>query len=199
MSMWKKIKQILGATPDSSEKEDEELEFVTFTKKDPIDVQFTKNFISGGGMFFYSENEQTVLQHLNDIVINENAEEVICFDKELKSLLSRLNVKHSNHYNKQADFAFIKCEYLVAFDGSIMLSSHKTNGRKHEEMPGNIIVYATPAQFVANISEALTRLKYAKKDDIPTNISSIRGKNMHDLQVSSNHKNIYLILAEENK
>lgn len=193
--MWKKIKQILGAS-SNKENDAEELEFVTFTKKDPMDVEFTKKFIAGGGMFLYSENEQEALQNLKNIIDNECIEEIICFDENLNSLLNRLNVKHTANFNSPAEFAFIKCEYLVAFDGSIMLSSHKTKGRSQEEIPTNIIVYATINQFVANVSEALTKLKNSKKDNIPTNISSIRGKNMHDFEVSSNHKNIYLILSE---
>ncbi|MDD3459609.1 MAG: LUD domain-containing protein [Weeksellaceae bacterium] len=194
--MWKKIKQILGTQPTTQEKEAEELEFITFTKKDPIDVQFTKNYIAGGGMFFYSENEQEVLKNLKDIFVNQNAEEVICFDEYLQSLLNRLSIKHCKSFNKNADFIFIKCEYLVAFDGSIMLSSHKTKGMNQEELPSNIVIHASPNQFVANVSEALTKLKTAKKDNIPSNITSIRGKSMHDFQVTNNHKNIYLILAE---
>ena len=62
MSMWK-IKAFKPDS-DSSEKDDSELEFVTFQEKDPIDVTFTKNFIAGGGMFLYCENEQETLENL---------------------------------------------------------------------------------------------------------------------------------------
>lgn len=196
MSMWKKIKEMFGARPDSDEKQDEDQELIIFTKKEPIDVEFTKNFIAGGGMFLYSESEQEVLINLKNIIDNETIDEVCCYDEDLISLLNRLNIRHNNNFSGQSDFAFIKCEYLVAFDGSVMLSSHTNKGRKQEEMPVNLIIYATPDQFVSNVSEALQKLKSAKKDNLPSNISSVRGRNMHNLQVGTNSKNIYLILAE---
>lgn len=194
--MWKKIKKLLNPLSDSEEKEIGGEDLITFSKKEPIDVQFTKKFVEGGGLFFYSGDEQETLLNLKEIIDNEQIEEVICFDKELNSLLNRLNVNHTINFNSNSDYAFIKCEYLVAFDGSIMVSSHTNLGRKSEEMPSNLIIFANPGQFVSNISEALQKLKSAKKDNIPTNISSIKGKNLHDFEVSSNSKNIYLILAE---
>jgi L-lactate dehydrogenase complex protein LldG len=197
MSMWKKIKQILSSHTEESETDDAELEFVTFQTKDPIDVLFTKNFIAAGGHFFYCENEQEALANLKDVVENEGIEEVICFDNKLKSLINRLNIKVNNQLNSVRDFAVIECEYLVAFDGAIMLSSHQTNGRKQEELPPNVIIYATPQQLVANISEALQRLKSVKGDNLPNNITSIRGKLVHNVDSSSNAKNIYLLLVEQ--
>lgn len=197
MSMWKKIKQFLAPPAEETENEDSELEFVSFQTKDPIDVLFTKNFIAGGGIFFYCSNEQEVLENLRYIADNEMIDDVLCFDHKLKSLLDRVNIKQSNSLNSKAEFAFIECEYLVAFDGAIMLSSHQTNGRKQEDLPHNVIIYASPGQLVSNISEALQRLKSNKSDNIPTNITSIRGKNLHNVDSSSNAKNIYLLLVEQ--
>lgn|SRR5690606_14312816 len=197
MSMWKKIKQFLAPPSEETENEDSELEFVSFQTKDPIDVLFTKNFIAGGGIFFYCSNEQEVLENLRYIAENESIEDVLCFDHKLKSLLDRVNIKQNNSLNAKAEFAFIECEYLVAFDGAIMLSSHQTNGRKQEDLPHNVIIYASPGQLVSNISEALQRLKSNKSDNIPTNITSIRGKNLHNVDSSSNAKNIYLLLVEQ--
>lgn len=194
--MWKKIKQFLAPQSEETDTDESELEFVSFQTKDPIDVLFTKNFIAGGGIFFYCSNEQEVLENLNYIAENEQIEDVLCFDSHLKSLLSRVNIKQSNSLNSKADFTFIECEYLVAFDGAIMLSSHQTNGRKQEDLPNNVIIYASPGQLVSNISEALQRLKSSKNDNIPTNITSIRGKNLHNVDSSSNAKNIYLLLVE---
>ncbi len=197
MSMWKKIKQLIVPPSDETENDDSDLEFVTFQSKESIDVLFTRNFVAGGGHFFYCENEQEALENLKDIVDNEQIEEIVCFDNKLKSLLSRLNVKQIQNFQSHSDFAFIECEYLVAFDGAIMLSSHQTNGRKQEDIPNNVIIYACPGQLVSNISEALQRLKSSKSDNIPTNITSIRGKNLHNVESSANAKNIYLLLVEQ--
>lgn len=194
MSMWKKFKQLLTPGEESSS-DDSETEFVAFQSNDPIDVLFAKNFNAGGGQFFYCENEQEALENLKEIIDNEQIDEIICFEENLQSFLNRLNVKYTSVTNN-ADFSFIECEYLVAYDGAIMLSSHQTSGRKLNEFPDNFIIYAKPKQLVSNISEALQRLKSCKGDNLPSNITSIRGKNMHNFDSSPNAKNIFLLLVE---
>lgn len=196
MSMWKKIKQLLVSQSEDTSSDESELEFVAFQSSDPIDVLFAKNFNAGGGQFFYCENEQEALENLRDILENEQIDEVICFEEKLQSFLNRLNVKHTPSLGS-ADFSFIECEYLVAYDGAIMLSSHQTTGRKLNEFPDNFIVYAHPKQLVSNISEALQRLKSSKGENLPSNITSIRGKNMHNFDSSPNAKNIFLLLVEQ--
>lgn len=196
MSMWKKIKQLLVSQSEDTSSDESELEFVAFQSSDPIDVLFAKNFNAGGGQFFYCENEQEALENLRDILENEQIDEVICFEEKLQSFLYRLNVKHTPSLGS-ADFSFIECEYLVAYDGAIMLSSHQTTGRKLNEFPDNFIVYAHPKQLVSNISEALQRLKSSKGENLPSNITSIRGKNMHNFDSSPNAKNIFLLLVEQ--
>ncbi len=197
MSMWKKFKQLLVSQSDESSSDESELEFVAFQSNDPIDVLFAKNFNAGGGQFFYCEGEQEALESLKDILENEQIDEIICFEDKLQSYLNRLNVKHTSTVGGNADFSFIECEYLVAYDGAIMLSSHQTSGRKLNEFPDNFIIYATPKQLVSNISEALQRLKSSKGENLPSNITSIRGKNMHNFDSSPNAKNIFLLLVEQ--
>lgn len=197
MNFWKKIKKIfVPETPDSEGEEKEEL--VIFGKEDPIDVQFTKNFIAGGGNFFYCENEQEVLVHLKEVIDYEHIYEIICFDKELKSLLNRVSIKTTENHKDCQEFAFLKCEYLAAFNGVIMLSSDQTRGNKQDDLPQNIIVYAHPEQIVPNLSDALQKLRRAKKNELPSNITSLKGNGSHGID-SANAKTIYLLLVEKNK
>ncbi|MGB6083576.1 LUD domain-containing protein [Moheibacter sp.] len=196
MSMWKKIKKLIVPTSDETENDDSDMEFVSFQTKEPIDVLFTKNFIAGGGHFFYCETEQEALENLKDIIENEQIEKMNCFDDNLKSYLNRLNVKHHSSVHDQADFSFIECEYLAAYDGTIMVSTHQTNGRMLSTLPPNFIVFASPKQLVSNISEGMQKIKSVKSDNIPS-ISSLRGKKMHDFDSSANSKNIYLLLVEQ--
>lgn len=194
--MWRKIKQLLTFHSEKDE-ENEEVNFVSFQTKDPVDVLFTKNFIDGGGQFLYCENEQEALVNLQSIIDNEQIEEVVCFESGLKSFINRSNVKQKDIISSDADYAFISCEYLAAYDGAIMISSHQTKGRVLNSLPHNLIVYATPHQFVSNISEGLQKIKAHTHGNIPS-ITSIRGKKMHNFfDASSNAKNIYLLLVEQ--
>lgn len=194
MSMWKKIKLLFGQSHNSDSEEAEDL--IVFKTSDPVDVLFAKNFNAGGGQFFYCENEKEALENLRDIIYNEQIEEVICFDDKLKSYLNRLNVKHTTQVGT-ADFSFIECEYLAAYDGAIMLSGHQTMGLHLSKFPDNFIIYARPNQLVSNIGEGLHRIKSTKANNIPSNITSIRGRNMHDFDSIPNAKNIFLLLVEQ--
>ncbi len=78
-----------------------------------------------------------------------------------------------------------------------MLSAHQTYGRNIADFPSNFIIYARPSQLVENVSVALQKLRTLKKDNLPSKITSIRGKNMHKFPNVDNAKNIYLLLVED--
>lgn len=196
MSMWKKIKQLLSSQSDQTENDDNDLELVSFQTKDPVDVQFAKNFIDSGGQFFYSENEKEALINLNEIIENIQIECITCFDDQLKSYLNRLNVKQSNETNDSCDFAFIGCEYLSAFDGAIIISARQSKGHLVSNLPPNLVVFATTAQFVSNVSEGLQKIRVNHGANIHS-ITSIRGRKMNNFGSSSTAKNIYLLLVEQ--
>lgn len=84
MSLWRKIKSIITPETEKGEQDENEMDLVVFKAKDPIDVIFTKNFVSGGGLFFYCEDEQDALANLKEIVENESITEAICFNEKLK-------------------------------------------------------------------------------------------------------------------
>ena len=84
---------------------------------------------------------------------------------------------------------------MVAFDGSIMLSSKQTKGRKQEDLPNNIIIYAKPNQFTVNINEALQKLNSRKdkayiRQHLSVDVTS-------QCRCFSASKNIYLLLVEQ--
>lgn len=196
MSFWKKIKELFNPSEEGVLADDSQDDLVSFKEEDPIDVQFTKNFTAGGGYFFYCEDEQEVLINLKAIIENEGVDKFQCFDKEICSLLKRLNAKFDDDITNNSEFAFIKCEYLVAFNGVVMISSDQTGGKKNKDLPNNIIVYAHPDQLVSNLSEALQKLRRAKEGSLPSNITSLNSKGHHGVDTSQNKKTIYLLLVE---
>ncbi|MDD3771277.1 MAG: LUD domain-containing protein [Weeksellaceae bacterium] len=199
MSIWKKIKGLFIPASESEEDDDSnDLDFTGFRPKEPIDVTFTKNFIANNGAFFYCENDQEILKNIKEIAENEQQTEFICFDEKLQSLLSRAGVRFTTKINEPSDFVFIECEYLNAYDGSIMLSSHQMKGQKLDSLPKNIIVYSTPKQLVTNLNEAMQRLNSEKGGNFPS-ITSIRGKGVNSTYSTDLSKKIYLLLVEKHK
>ncbi|PQL93981.1 LUD domain-containing protein [Apibacter adventoris] len=161
------------------------------------DVLFTKRFKAGGGMFFYCDNKNEALQHLQEILINEDISEVLCVEHELISLVNVLDCNYTTQSNQKQDIALISCEYLVALDGSIMISSDQTRHLKKSDLPNKIIVWANPNQIISSSSAGLAKIRYNKKNSIPSNITSIYGNQVQGFSDISTAKKLYLLLVEE--
>lgn len=195
--MWKAIKKFINKINQTStpETEDETSDLI-FKKTVSVDELFATNFNAGGGHFLYCGNRAEMVENLNEIIKYENVENIICIDEHLQNTLEQHHINFQIHPTKDSRFSFLTCEYLIGYDGSIMLSSDQTGGRKIDDFPDNFIIYATPFQLVNNVSEALQKIRHSKKESLPNNITCIRGKNMHDFGSIPNAKNIYLLLVE---
>ncbi len=196
--MWKAIKKFIEkinqTTPTETPQKTDNL---VFNQDVSVDELFATNFNAGGGHFLYCANQEETLENLHQILQYERINHIVCLDDELQNFLDKLKVSYQINPTEETRFNFLRCEYLIGYDGSIMLSSDQTSGRKIEDFPDNYIIYATPYQLVNNVSEALQKIRFSKKDRLPSNITCIRGKNMHDFSSIPNAKNIYLLLVEE--
>ena len=201
--MWKAIKNLLKkATEKSAENSDDnhiDLFHPNYAdQKISMDEVFATNFNVGGGHFLLCDNIEEASKNLKEIVNYENVTELICPDPRLQQILNSVNIPFvENPCDSRYTLSFLSCEFLIAFDGSIMLSAHQTYGRNIADFPSNFIIYARPSQLVENVSVALQKLRTLKKDNLPSKITSIRGKNMHKFPNVDNAKNIYLLLVED--
>ncbi|WP_312556911.1 hypothetical protein [Empedobacter brevis] len=201
--MWKAIKNLLKKAIEKPEdKEDNnhiDLFHPNYSEHNiSMDEVFATNFNAGGGHFLFCDNNQEAFQNLKEIIHYENVTELICLDPELQDILTNIQIPYvENPCDSRYTLSFLSCEFLIAFDGSIMLSAHQTCGRNIDDFPSNFIIYARPSQLVENVGAALQKLRTLKKDNLPSKITSIRGKNMHKFPNVQNAKNIYLLLVEE--
>lgn len=200
--MWRAIKKFINkAIGEKDKNEDNTMDlFNSNLSKSSValDELFATNFNSGGGHFLYCENEEEAVNNLQQILYHEKTSNLICVDPLLQEKLEKIGAKYtaSTSANDKNGFSFLKCEFLCAFDGSIMISAHQTGGRKVEEFPLNFIIWANSNQFANNLSDALQKLKSIKNTNLPTNITCIRGKDMHSFSSIPNAKNIYLLLVD---
>ncbi|WP_313375579.1 hypothetical protein [Chishuiella sp.] len=201
--MWKAIKNLLKKATNTEEDLNEENHIDLFhpnysDNNISVDEVFATNFNAGGGHFLFCENNNEVFQNLKEIIKYENVNDLICLDDNLQSILNQNNIPFvKNPLDSPYTLSFLNCEFLIAFDGSIMLSAHQTSGRNIDDFPSNFIIYARPSQLVENVGAALQKLRTLKKENLPSKITSIRGKNMHKFTNIQNAKNIYLLLVEE--
>ncbi|MDM1072541.1 hypothetical protein HX001_08565 [Empedobacter brevis] len=201
--MWKAIKNLLKKAIEKPEdKEDNnhiDLFHPNYSEHNvSMDEVFATNFNAGGGHFLFCDNNQEAFQNLKEIIHYENVTELICLDPKLQEILTNIQIPYvENPCDSRYTLSFLSCEFLIAFDGSIMLSAQQTCGRNIDDFPSNFIIYARPSQLVENVGAALQKLRTLKKDNLPSKITSIRGKNMHKFPNVQNAKNIYLLLVEE--
>jgi hypothetical protein len=199
MSLFKKI---FGAANDvSNEEKNSETNPFLPEKQIPADELFTYNFKKNGGKFLYCENLSEVHdQFLNILEENDWFEcEALCFEPKLYSLLDENKLL----YNKPANprFLLATCENLIADEGSILFSSNQIKQNKPNELPANIVIFATTSQILASKSDGLREIKKKYDKDYPTNITTIKyfekAKEEDFLQYGSAAKNLYLLLLED--
>ena len=115
---------------------------------------------------------------------------------------ARENITFTDRASNSQVF-FTTCEHLVAHNGSILVSSNQLQEKKLNEVPENVIVFATTSQLVDTIGEGLKIIKKKYKSGIPANITTIKhfqstADNADDfLTYGSSSKHLYLLLLED--
>ncbi len=196
------FKRLLGNKASSEQKlKDSEHSKYFPEEKLPIDEKFTYNFNKNGGKFLYCEDWDEIEQAFDNILLENDwyESEVFCLEDDLIKKFDGYNL---NFIKKEhAKFLFCKCESLVSNNGAILLSSNQIKEKKLQELPSNIVVFATTSQLVENISEGLRIIKNRSKSFIPSNITTIQDfeceKEKDFMSYGSSTKNLYLLLLED--
>lgn len=193
MSLFKKIVSRLTNQPDDDEKQSLE-KLGDSLKNADLDYKFAQLFTHSGGFFNYCADEAEALQTLNQILKIEEISSVFCCDKDLQSFLNVVKITNTPELELSNDAAFISCEYLIAYDGRIMLSHNNILHYHSSRLPSKIIIMANVSQIVNNLSDAMGKIK--KTGNIK-NLTSISG-NHSKLDASSNNTTkLFLLLLED--
>jgi hypothetical protein len=199
MSLFRKF---FGSGEESSEEENQsEFNRSASDLSLPVDERFTFNFKKNGGKFLYCENLGEVKEQFENI-LEENdwfESEVLCYEPKLFSMLDENKLVYDKPTNPK--FLLATCENLIAEEGSVLFSSNQIKQKKPNELPTNIIIYATTSQIVESTSDGLRMIKKKYEKDYPTNITTIKYfekvKEEDFLHYGSSAKNLYLLLLED--
>ena len=200
MSFFKNIfKKSTRSANSSEDSQNEESDFMPKSET-PTDNRFVHNLINNGGKFLYSVDQDEVNKNIA-LILEENSWEksqLICIDKTITKGF-KLEYSFSKKIKEDSICLISTCEYLIADDGSILISSNQVAEKKLSELPNDIIILAKTDQLINNISEGLTGIKNSGKS-IPSNITTLKHfKDCNDkdfLSYGSSSKNLYLILLE---
>jgi len=166
-----------------------------------VDLQFVEQFNASGGKFLYCEEEKEAYQYLHSIRQESSIERVFCPDDNFRSILQKAGIQLSENH-QDADAFCSGCEYLVSFNGGIMLTDRQTRGLKYPELPQVFITLAHTSQITKNISSALSGIRQRYTGNLPSDISTIKGmKNQDSVSEPGGsrfvNKEIYLLLVED--
>lgn len=170
----------------------------------PIDEKFTIHFKKNGGKFLYCDSFREISQALQNILEENGWQEQPFFavDPNLTNRFTNERIEFTESPKKSQIF-FTTCEHLIAQNGSILVSSNQLHEYKLQELPDNVIVFATTSQLVESIGEGLKIIKKKYKKSIPGNITTIKHfqatkENSKDfLTYGSSSKHLYLLLLED--
>lgn len=193
MSLFKRIVSKLTNQPEEDDKQSLE-KLGDSLKNADLDYKFAQLFTHSGGFFNYCADEAEALQTLNQILKIEGVNSVFCCDKDLQNFLNVVKIGHTPQLETANDAAFITCEYLIAYDGRIMLSHNNILHYHSSRLPSKIVVMANVSQIVNNLNDAMGKIK--RSGNIK-NLTSISGNHSKLDTATNNNTKLFLLLLED--
>ena len=186
MNLFKKIVSKLTNQPEQDERQSLE-KLGDSLKNADLDYKFAQLFTHSGGFFNYCADEAEALQTLNQII-------KICWDKDLQNFLNVVKTPYTSELQSNNDASFITCEYLIAYDGRIMLSHNNILHYHSSRLPDKIIIMANISQIVNNLNDAMGKIK--RNGNIKNLTSISGGQSKMDTSSHTNTK-LFLLLLED--
>lgn len=192
MSLFKKIVNKIMNQPEVEEPDVTKL--ADQLRDADLDYKFAQLFTHSGGFFNYCADESEALQTLNQIIKIEQINNVFCWDQDLRNFLDVIKTANSPELTEDNDAAFITCEYLIAFDGRIMLSHNNILHYHSSRLPSKIIIMANVSQIASNLNEAMMKVKRAGN---LKNLTSISGSQSKLDTPNKDNTKLFLLLLED--
>ena len=153
----------------------------------------------------YASNKDEFQEYFNTIISENkwNDKSILClnenfFDDYIENIQLEFNKTNLNSH-----ILVTSCEFLVANDGSILVSAKQIQSYKIKDIPNNIVVFAKTSQLSETVSKGLEGIRIKYSNNLPSNITSIKNFNVEEkeklnfLTYGTSSKNLYLILLED--
>lgn len=169
-----------------------------------LDVQFAENFTTAGGKFIYAETKEELVEILKQLKQQNKWKNIYYWEDEVKQLLEgqdtlKISIGASLE-SSQAAVSF--CEYMVASDGSIILSSKQASTRGLSVFPDAHLIIADSSRLVKNLEEGVKKFnKYHTELPFAIYLSDKIGVDTksNDTLILNAHgtQNIFLLFVDE--
>ena len=194
--------KIFGAKKQSSTAQQEERSAYMPDVSLPTDERFAVEFNRNGGKFLYCTTLTEVYEMLDNIIIEQGwqSEPFFTTDQNLISICQEREIPHNRDVTSTVFFT--GCEFLIAHNGSILMSEQQLGDKKIVDLPDHVVVFAKTSQLTPQINDGLYQIK-RKYDRIPSNITALKNFKIEGadkpefLSYGSPIKNVYLLLLED--
>jgi len=195
----KVIPSLAKEAKNLSSEELEQQEICTPNPNDTHDVTFAKIFTSKGGKFFYCDDQNDFFDMFKKLVQESNWNHSYCSNDELKNFLKPTELEFEIEHQK-ADSCISNCEFLIAFNGSVMVSGTQTKNLKIQQLPEALVIVAYTSQIVRDINQGLRGIQTKYNRNRPSMVTTIRTKeSITTLSDSDRAKDLYVFLIEDYK
>ena len=196
MNLFNKLKKVAGIhqaeTHHNSQSKNYEI-----LQDDPNDVIFAKTLIQNNGIFFYCDKKENLIHIIQALSKKLNIEDIYCIEPLLKELLSSAHITHKEFDYLNCHAVLSSCEYLIANQGKVMLSSKQLKSNDIKNLPTEHIIIAYTSQIVRNLNEAMSGINTRHIDNLPSTITTITGNIKNHSIAEGNIKNLSVILIED--
>ena len=197
MNFINKLKIVAGLKVDKTNASDEN-HHCHILKEDSIDVIFAKKLIQNNGNFFYCDEKEDLIKTLQALTKNIQTNLIYCTEKILQELLKKSSINYTEDDYGSCDTILSSCEYLIAHQGKIMLSSRQLGPNAIKNLPKEHIIIAYTSQIVKNLNDAMSGVNTRYIDNLPSTITTITGDKEKLTNTSEgNIKNLSVLLIED--
>ncbi len=158
---------------------------------DDMVLNFVKKFMLCGGNLNYGTTNSEVADILNHWVHQNNIGTVECGTSELVNYIRNLNLEAENYATiaeSKCRFGVLLCETLVAWDGSVVMSSDCFEDKEKIIIPENTVMVAFSSQVVPDFRTYITRK--SKDGNMPRQLQILYPENI-------DHKKTQMLLIED--
>ena len=128
---------------------------------DDLSVVFARNFTRAGGTLYYCYNESDIRDRIVEIQHRSNDIAIGCASENLTNFLGHLNVVNCQTCSPTTVYPLgaTLCEALIAWQGSIVITSNLGLGTTIHALPETTIILAFTSQVVTDWEMANERLR----------------------------------------
>ena len=197
MSLLNKLKLVAGLKTEEKQSQLENNHY-DIQKEDKNDVIFAKNLIKNNGNFFYCDKQDELIKTIQGLNAKLNLNSIYCIEPILQDLLNKSAIIYNKYEHSKCDAILSSCEYLIAQQGKVMLSSKQIGPNNIKNLPQTHIIIAYTSQIVKSLNEGMSGLNRRYIDNLPSTITTIKSQtNNEQKSIEGNIKELSVVLIED--